>query len=210
MSESTNIKMLRRLLDKELRADIDQLVSQRPVPHRAWMTPSSAGVPRIDESGEPGFDQVPDDFDDPIEHAKRLEHAKRRLLDLLQQPVPRTTKEEAEILVTLYLIITEGRDKTETPITQRELAKNLGCSTGLIAKTKSWEALMIRRRLGLPAPSPSVVTLSDEMQAIGIGSDVGDEVSLLDRLIAEQEADCDPSPLDDQETTKPPREYKRL
>ena len=110
----------------------------------------------------------------------------------------------------LYLIITEGRDKTEKPVTLRELARNLGCSTGLIAKTKAWEAVMIHRRRGLPAPSPSVVTLSDEMLEIGIGSNVGDEVSPLDRLIAEQEADRDPSPLDDQETTKSPREYKKL
>jgi hypothetical protein len=204
MPESTIVTVLRRLLDKELHADFDQLVSQRPMPHRAWMTPAGKGVPRVDESGEPGFDQADLEVSDPVEQTKR------RIQDLLQQPIRRATKEEAEILVMLYLIITEGRDETEKPVTLREMAKNLGCSTGLIAKTKSWEALMIRRRSGLPAPSPSVVTLSDEMQAIGIGSDVGDEVSPLDRLIAEQEADCDPSPLDDQETTKPPREYKQL
>ncbi|MDC0175569.1 hypothetical protein OAJ60_01420 [Planctomycetaceae bacterium] len=204
MPESTIVTVLRRLLDKELHADFDKLVNQRPVPHRAWMTPGSARVPRVDESGEPGFDQADLEVADPVEQAKR------RIQDLLQQPIRRATKEEAEILVMLYLIITEGRDKTEKPVTQRELAKKLGCSTGLIAKTEAWKAEMANRRSGRPASSPSVVTLSDKMLEIGIGSDAREEDSALERLVAEQEADYDPSPLDDQETTKPPREYKRL
>jgi hypothetical protein len=77
---------------------------------------------------------------------------------------------------------------------QREWAKAIGCSAGLVAKLPLWRETMQLTGRGREnsGPSPKVVSLTGRLEA-----SVGEDDPELKRLMAEQEADMEPSPCAD-------------
>jgi hypothetical protein len=95
---------------------------------------------------------------------------------------------------------------------EREQARQIGCSWATWRKTTFYEkAQKIRFRLTRQAgkekapASPPVVSLTGDLEAV---TGEGDRNETLDRLIAEQEADREPSPLDDDQPDAPPRKVR--
>lgn len=88
-------------------------------------------------------------------------------------------------------------------ITVRELASRIGCSTGLVSQLTSYR--VVRERLDSDAQpkKPKTVSLSDDLLAM-----TGRDDEALKRLIEEQEADSEPSPLEDDESRKPNRVFR--
>jgi hypothetical protein len=94
----------------------------------------------------------------------------------------------------------------------REWADAIGCSEGLVAKLTLWRATMKRTGRGKEdtGPAPKVVSLTDGLDAV---TGAGDRNEVLEQLIAEQEADREPSPLEDDQPGSRPRKVhsrKRL
>jgi hypothetical protein len=88
--------------------------------------------------------------------------------------------------------------------TQREWATAIGCSVGQVARTRLWEKTMEvsgRGRKGKPK-RPKAVALTDKVLATQ-AQDAG--APTLDRLVAEQEGDAEPSPLEDDPPDRPRR-----
>jgi hypothetical protein len=88
-------------------------------------------------------------------------------------------------------------------ISVRELARRIGCSTGLVSQLIVYR--MVRERLDSDAQpkKPKTVSLSDDLLAM-----TGRDDEALKRLIEEQEADSEPSPLEDDESRKPNRVFR--
>jgi hypothetical protein len=76
----------------------------------------------------------------------------------------------------------------------REWAKRIGCTISTVSKTALWQEVMRRSGRGrVPGGVPKTVSLTENINAC-LGEGRPNEV--LDQLIAEQEADFEPSPVD--------------
>jgi hypothetical protein len=73
----------------------------------------------------------------------------------------------------------------------RRWAKAIGCSTGLVSALPFWKACQKKIGKVNAAKKPKVVALTDVVAAT-----VGQLDPELERLISEQQADSEPSPLD--------------
>jgi hypothetical protein len=98
----------------------------------------------------------------------------------------------------------------ELPI--REWAKAIGCSTGLVAKLPLWIETQARkqRQPRGQGKSPKTVSLTANLEAV---TGHGDKDAAIRQLIKEQEADYEPSPLEDDPLDRPKtavRARKRL
>lgn len=95
---------------------------------------------------------------------------------------------------------------------QREWADAIGCSVGLVSKLPFWEKTMQhsgRQRKG-KATASKVVRLTDDLEAV-MGE--GGRNDVLEKLIAQQQADYERSPLEEDAPGSPPkkvRSYPRL
>jgi hypothetical protein len=108
---------------------------------------------------------------------------------------PKLTKEEANIKVREYL--TKHHDAKI-----RDLPSNIGCSVGLIAKTPAWKAFQAAKKEGRQPKKSKTVRLTSKSQKI-----IGTEDLEVQRLINEQKADSEPSPLEN--TPEPVKVYGR-
>ena len=98
-------------------------------------------------------------------------------------------KSEANILAREYL-----RDHPTANI--RAVAKGIGCSTGLVSKLTAWKAVQEERNRRRRPPRTNEISLTGRMQKV-----LGVDDDPLRKLIADQEADAEPSPLEDGPTT---------
>src|SRR5262249_9592521 len=94
---------------------------------------------------------------------------------------------------------------------QREWAKLIGCSVGLVAELPLWRETMKRTGRGRKnrTPAPKVVSLTSELEAV---TGEGEQDGVLKKLLADHKADSEPSPLDDDPPDSPRkvRSRKRL
>jgi hypothetical protein len=95
----------------------------------------------------------------------------------------RMTKVEANIKARDFLRENPGA-------TSRELATGIGCSTGLVSKLPAWQAVKEQRNKGRQPKKAGTMALTPKMEQV-----VGVEGDALAKLIGEQEADAEPSPL---------------
>jgi hypothetical protein len=87
----------------------------------------------------------------------------------------------------------------------REWAEAIGCSEGLVAKLPLWLATMEKTGRGKKdrvAP-PKAVSLTGNLEAV-----LGDEDAELKRLMAEQQADMEPNPCEDDPPDTRPRKVR--
>jgi hypothetical protein len=82
--------------------------------------------------------------------------------------------------------------------TIRRWAKAIGCSTGLVSKLPFWQKCKAKLGSKESAKRPKVVAFTKPLE-----DTLGQDDPELKRLIEEQEADCEPSSLDN--TPKYPR-----
>jgi hypothetical protein len=110
---------------------------------------------------------------------------------------------EANIMARHFLQKHRRREKTN-PVSLRELAKALECSEGLVSSLPVWQALMEKRqKLKQVSKKPKAVSLTEKVLATA-----GNEDDALQRLLAEQARDFEPSPLE--QTNQTPKERKRV
>jgi hypothetical protein len=95
----------------------------------------------------------------------------------------RMTKDEANIKARDFL-------RQHPNATLRELAAGVGCSTGLVSKLPAWKAVKEQRDKGRQPKKAGNIALTPKMEQV-----VGVEGDALAKLIGEQEADAEPSPL---------------
>jgi hypothetical protein len=98
---------------------------------------------------------------------------------------PTLTKDEANITAREFLV-------RNPKATARDLSRAIGCSLGMVSSLPSWQAVQEQRAKGREPKQPKVVSLTRKMQQA-----TGVEDSQLAKLINEQRADAEPSPLDD-------------
>jgi hypothetical protein len=120
-----------------------------------------------------------------------------------QIPKARITKAKADAQARKYIDKHRNREQTRNPVSLRELASHLDCSTGLAAKLPAWRALQETREQKRQPKKPKVVSFTEKIEAV-----TGQADEELQRLIEEQAADFEPSPLDP--LSKRVRERKRL
>jgi hypothetical protein len=82
----------------------------------------------------------------------------------------------------------------------RQWAKAIGCSVGLVAKLPFWRLVQERKRPtgGAPSPPPAIPLTPPVLASVGQDDDP------LRRLIEQQQADHEPSPLEDDPPGAPP------
>ncbi len=97
----------------------------------------------------------------------------------------RARKDEANIMARQYL-------KDSPNATARELQARIGCSIGLVSKLPAWEAVQEQKSKGREPKKAKVVSLTAKLQRTA-----GDEDKSLAKLIDEQDADAEPSPMQD-------------
>lgn len=87
------------------------------------------------------------------------------------------------------------RDRSFVLRSVRQWAKAIGCSAGLVSKLPYWvETRDKRRRAKGPGKGPKTISLTAGLEAV---TGQGDRDEALRQLISEQEADYEPSPLED-------------
>ena len=96
---------------------------------------------------------------------------------------PRITAKEANL---------RAREALKNPKvrTARRLARAIGCPLGMVPNLPAWQALQLKLKEGKLPPSPKVVSLTP-----GVLANEGRQDDKLERLIAEQQADFEESPL---------------
>ena len=97
---------------------------------------------------------------------------------------PKLRRAEANVKARDYL-----KDNPEA--TAREVAEGIGCSLGMVPKLPAWKAVYEQRVKGRQ-PKPRTVSLTTKLQRA-----TGVEDESLKKLIAEQEADFEASPLEE-------------
>ncbi len=102
-----------------------------------------------------------------------------------RQPPSRVTKNEANITARELL-------RQNPNATVRQLAKGVGCSTGLVSKLPAWKAVKEQRDIGRQPKKTVTFALTKKMELT-----IGVEDKQLAKLIAEQQADSEQSPLED-------------
>jgi hypothetical protein len=100
-----------------------------------------------------------------------------------ENPRSAVTKDEANIKARDFL-------RQHPNATSRELAAGIGCSTGLVSKLPAWKAVKEQRDKGRQPKKAGNIALTPKMEQV-----VGVEGDALAKLISEQEADAEPSPL---------------
>ena len=93
------------------------------------------------------------------------------------------TKAEANIKAREFL-------RQNPKATARELAADIGCALGTVSDLPAWKAVIEQRAKGRTPKSPTIVSLTPTLEQIA-----GTEDDPLKRLISEQAADAEPSPL---------------
>jgi hypothetical protein len=90
----------------------------------------------------------------------------------------------------------------------REWAEAIGCSEGLANELPFWRETMRLTGRGRKdaTPAPKVGSLTKKLEDV---TGEGERDEELNRLIAEQERDREPSPLDDDPPDSPPRKVRR-
>jgi len=99
--------------------------------------------------------------------------------------MPKTSREEANINARAYL-----RDHADA--TARQLAEGIGCALGLVSKLAAWKAVQEEREKGRK-PKPKAIRLTERM----LNATGRNQQATLTALVAEQQADQEASPLDD-------------
>jgi hypothetical protein len=84
-----------------------------------------------------------------------------------------------------------GDLKEHPTATAREVAGGIGCSLGLVPQLPAWKAVQEQRAKGRKPKSSRTVRLTTKLEKA-----VGTEDEPLAKLIAEQQADAEPSPLE--------------
>jgi hypothetical protein len=102
-------------------------------------------------------------------------------------------KHEANIQIRTYLAKNPNA-------TARQVASAVGCSAGAVCKSPAWKAVREVRQEGRQPKTPKAIALSTPMEKV-----IGHEDGELKKLIEEQRADAEPSPLDD---ASRPRVYR--
>jgi hypothetical protein len=98
---------------------------------------------------------------------------------------PKASKDEANIKAREFL-------RQNPNATSRELATGIGCSSGLVSKLPAWQAVKEQRDKGRQPKKSGNVSLTPAMERT-----IGVEDESLAKLIREQDADAEPSPLQD-------------
>jgi hypothetical protein len=106
-------------------------------------------------------------------------------------PKRRVSRAEANVKARDYLRRNAVREQQGNPVGARELAGHVGCSVGLICILPVWRALVEEREKRRKSKTPDAVNLSDKVLAT-----TGQQDEELNRLLADQRADFEPSPLD--------------
>jgi hypothetical protein len=91
----------------------------------------------------------------------------------------------------------------------REWAEAIGCSAALVTKLPFWQETMEQTGRGKKdkLPAPKAVSLTGSAEAV---TGEGNKNEVLNQLIAQQEADKEPSPLeDDLPDSRPKRVHTR-
>lgn len=81
-------------------------------------------------------------------------------------------------------------------------AKEIGCSVGTVYNLSFFQVCQVRSGQGRGRGSPNVVGFTDKLEST---TGEGNKHEVLDRLIAEQDADSEPSPLEDDPPDAPQR-----
>jgi hypothetical protein len=98
---------------------------------------------------------------------------------------PKMMKNEANIKARDYL-------RKHPNATARQLAKGIGCSTGLVSGLPAWQGVNERRQKQRQTKKATVVSLTSKIERTA-----GTQDQSLARLIDEQMEDAEPSPLED-------------
>jgi hypothetical protein len=109
------------------------------------------------------------------------------------------TKDEANIKARAYL-------REHPDAKARELKEGIGCSLGLVSGLPAWKAVREQRAKGRKPRKAGVVSLTPKM-----GNVAGTKDNQLEKLVAEQQADSELSPLEDDPPARDdgaPREAK--
>jgi hypothetical protein len=114
----------------------------------------------------------------------------------------RITRKEANTKARDYLLRNKHREGSAKPVSVRELAGAIPCSTGLAATLPAWKAVQEQREK--PA-KVRTVPLTDKMLA---AAGQGEKDEVLNRLIDEHLCDFEPSPLDNDPPAEPQRRVK--
>jgi|GEM_PF-4800804 len=91
----------------------------------------------------------------------------------------------------------------------RQWAEAIGCSEGLVAKLPFWRTTMEKTGRGKNnrETGPKASSFTPELEAVSRNGE-GTELCQLKRLIAEQKADAEPSPLEDDLSDSPPKRVR--
>lgn len=161
------------------------LVAGRLPRSAAW--PSAVPLLSLDtvlswEGDEPTFDRVllegpPGDTPEATVAAPPAKRSRRMTLEAANERAMQLAK--------------ANRSFVKRPL--REWAQAIGCSEGLVTRLPFWQQTMDQTGRGKAgkAPAPKAVSLTKNLEAV-----VGDQDDNLRKLIEEQQADMEPSPLD--------------
>jgi hypothetical protein len=94
----------------------------------------------------------------------------------------------------------------------RRWADKIGCSTGLVQSLPFWQETMAKTGRGRKGKghAPKACSLTKNIEAVVGEDDEGSEAAEIkqNQLIAEQKADSEPSPLEDDPPDSPPRKVR--
>jgi hypothetical protein len=108
--------------------------------------------------------------------------------DRRAHPRANLTNEEANIRAREFL-------RQHPNATIRQVAAGIGCSSGLVSKLTAWKMVREERLKGRQSKNMQVVCLTPKLE-----NSLGTQDESLAKLIAEQEADSEPSPLEPNRT----------
>ncbi len=114
-------------------------------------------------------------------------------------PTARMSKDDAN-KIAMRLAKTDGSFVHKT---QREWADAIGCSAGLITYLPFWREVAKETGRARRGKAPRVVSLTQKVLAV-----TADPHAELVRLVSEQEADAEPSPLETDPADRRPRKVK--
>jgi hypothetical protein len=117
----------------------------------------------------------------------------------------RVSRAEANVKAREYLEHHKRRESSAKPVSVRELAEAIGCSPGLAAKLEAWKAVQEQREKRNPTTKRKAAPLTEKVLG-----DAGqkERAEALHRLVDEQCADFEPSPLENDPPADPPLRVK--
>lgn len=164
------------------------------------------------ESDQPGIDITLIPLDAPMTmgvsptvFAKRVTLIVEQLKEAVAMGPPAKRKMSKEEANERAIQLTEA-DPSFLDKSLREWAAAIDCSEGLVVKLRLWKETMKRTGRGKRgrARVPKAVSLTRGLEATFEGSK-GDAPDELERLIEEQRADAEPSPLEDDPPSSKPK-----